>query len=312
VHRIAVLLLLAASCGRIGFDESARSLGDGATAADSPTGVDSGSGDARPPCTSFTPWSAPVRLDSLASNVTDWGPTLSADGLELIFASNRGSDTNFALYDSTRASTSDDWPAPTLISEIPGGGQDPSLSLDRKTLYWGSSVGVSSATRATLTSPWTNQQQALAFGTGYGGNGGPDISRDQLTLMFTATQVSDNLWHEYTVTRGSTGAEFGSGTLAPGVANALGDSYGSLRGDGLEITYSTQDAGPIGGADLYSATRPTTADAFGSATLTSVLDSSSDEGDPDLSDDGYTITFASSRMFQTGFDLYQSTRTCAP
>jgi hypothetical protein len=70
-------MLIMAGCGRIDFN----GLGvDGATGIDTPTG-DGVAG--------FGPWSPPRRLTELNSSSDDVNPSISADGLELYFASTR-------------------------------------------------------------------------------------------------------------------------------------------------------------------------------------------------------------------------------
>ena len=292
----------AAGCGRLGFDALGRAT-DGA-----PAGSEAPALDADLACATFGPWSTPVREVVLSSTDTDWGPTLSRDRLEIVFASSRSSD--FRLYAATRVAPDQPWSAPTLVAEIPGPAQDPSLSSDRLELYWGAAGGIGHATRATHTAPWTNLETVLSDTAGYGGAGGPDIARDGLSLVFTATQRTDTLWHEYITTRAAVTDAFTDGVLLAGVTSAAGDAFGSLRGDGLEVMYSNEL--PSGPTDLFAATRATTADAFGASTLVTAANSAGNDGDADLSDDGLTLTFASDRPGADGQDIFTSTRSCEP
>ena len=66
-----------------------------------------------------TPWHAPHNLGPTINSASDeLTGSISTDGLELYFASNRpGSDANgdFDIWVSKRASIQDDWPAPVNL-----------------------------------------------------------------------------------------------------------------------------------------------------------------------------------------------------
>jgi hypothetical protein len=80
----------------------------------------------------------PTELSSIAPvSGDDEAPVLSSDGLTLYFSSSR-TDTAFDIYVSTRATTSDAFGAPTLVSElsVAGAYDAPSwLSADNCRLY---------------------------------------------------------------------------------------------------------------------------------------------------------------------------------
>src|SRR5262249_13998045 len=59
----------------------------------------------------------------LAGNSIDWGPAVTADGLEVYFGSSRGMTGNYDIFVAKRASRADPFGAPTLVSELsnPGG-----------------------------------------------------------------------------------------------------------------------------------------------------------------------------------------------
>ena len=251
----------------------------------------------------FGPWSQPQREAGLSSTEIDWGPSLARDGTEMVFASNRSGP--FLLYEASRAGS--DWSPPQPIAEIPGNAQDPSLSSDRLELYWGSVTGIDHARRATVGGGWLEIHTLLPDTAAYTHAGGPDISRDGLTLLFTATSTSDGDDHEWLTTRASTTDPFGPGLQATDVSAATGDAHGSLRGDGLEIIYQNTAGSQL---DLHAATRTAATARFGAPARVEELDTLSNEGDPDLSDDGATLTFASDRPEGQGWDIYTTTRAC--
>lgn len=86
-------------------------------------------------------FSAPVALASLDTGANEYGPTLSDDGLEIYFASDRTGTT--LIYRATRASASADFSAPTAVTELnDGAAQVPSwLSPDHCQLMFFSNRG---------------------------------------------------------------------------------------------------------------------------------------------------------------------------
>jgi hypothetical protein len=108
-------------------------------------------------------WGDPVNLGpAVNSSSFDWGPRISADGLELYFTSNRESSnkyTGFQIYVSRRQSIDDPWqPAENLGPEINRYSEQTigSISSDGLELYFTSGGTVRMATRETKYSPWTD------------------------------------------------------------------------------------------------------------------------------------------------------------
>src|ERR1700690_3122618 len=98
------VLVAVAGCGRL--DCEPLLVGDGPPDA---------SADADVPCSSFGPWSAPVKQTDLTSTSEDWEPTLNpVDGVTLVFSSDRSSSTQ--LYVVRRQGTG--WSTPMMISSI--------------------------------------------------------------------------------------------------------------------------------------------------------------------------------------------------
>jgi hypothetical protein len=292
-----VWLVLVAACGRIAFDP--HELGDGS--------VDTSDG-ATAACTSFGPWAVPQTIALLNSTSVDWGPHLSHDGLELVFASSRAGG-NDGVFVATRASVTDAWSVPVAAFEETAFGltDDPELSSDRLTMYWGAG-GIHRAVRSTTTAAWVDQGVVPITANGFSVDGGPWISSDNLRLLFTGTETNDGLWHQYETTRTSPADAFGPATPVPLAHTQQGEAYGSYRGDALEIVFDTEP----GPGQLLAATRSAIGDAFGPAAPISELDDNVSEfGDPDLSDDGTTLWFASTRPGGLGsYDLWVTTRAC--
>jgi hypothetical protein len=305
MRRLVITAVLGATgCGRFDFGAAP---GDGAAADGTilpgERSADTGSPDA--PCTSFSAFSAPVSPPELESSFTDWGPTMSPDQLTITFASQRtGPDT---IYQSTRASTGATWSAPAAV--MVGGtaltGDDPYLSEDGLALYWADAASIMQATRASTSAAWSAATTVLTADSSFSSPGGPDVLPGGLILLFTATLNADSTQHLFEATRAATTDAFASATLLPGLASAMGDAYGSITPDGLRTIFQRTDVT----AGLYEATRASTADAFGAPVRLTELDDAGDQkGDADISDDGRTLVFASTRA--GSWDLWFSARTC--
>ena len=83
--------------------------------------------------TTIDPWTEPVNLGpNVNSGATDWSPSMSTDGLTLVFSRGFGS-----ICATTRKSIDDDWePAVRLEISGPGNFFSPALLPDSSTLYF--------------------------------------------------------------------------------------------------------------------------------------------------------------------------------
>jgi Tol biopolymer transport system component len=92
---------------------------------------------------SSDPWGIPVNMGSAINHTgIDYSPALSADGLLLLFASNRpGGSGEHDLWVMTRLTMDDPWGQPVNLGSAvnsPAGQSGPSLSVDGSMLYFGS------------------------------------------------------------------------------------------------------------------------------------------------------------------------------
>ncbi|HEY4179404.1 MAG TPA: hypothetical protein VGM90_21315 [Kofleriaceae bacterium] len=299
--RWGLLCLCLLGCGRIAFTPVGEGQGgDDAEAPDASS----------PACVAFGPWGPPVHDPNLSSVGIDWGPSLSHDELTIVFASDRnnvggGED----LYLATRPTPTSAWSTSTRISEIVPGiePEDPSLSADGLDIYWGNPA-VSTAHRPNIAASFSVVGEVLSDTAAVNVLGGPDISPDGLTLLFTGSTSSDGNVHMFEAHRSAIGDAWGPFEMPLGLAQAQGEQYGSYRGDLLEVMFNNPKGGQL---DLFAATRASPTSAFGPATEVTELDTGNNEGDADLSDDGATLVFASDRAPSLGsWDIWVSTRTC--
>lgn len=83
-----------------------------------------------------------------------------------------------------------------------------------------------------------------------------------------------------------------------------------VSADGLELYFTSDRAGGVGGSDVYRATRPSPAAAWGAPALVAELSSPNDETQPSLCCGDLVMYLGSSRAGSLGSnDIYRATRT---
>ena len=206
----------------------------------------------------------PVNLgSSLNSSYADLTPSVSSDGLEIYFWSNRpGGRGSWDLWSSTRPSSEDQWPPATNL---------------------GSKINSSGI-------------EAL-----------PCISADGLELYFSRGAESTG---ELMVSRrNNRTAAWGTAQNLGSVVNRSGrDDSPKLTSDGLELYFISTRAGGRGLADIWVATRPTITGAWRSPVNLSIVNSSAYDQWVNISGDGLTLLFQSTRSGGVYGGLYMSKR----
>ncbi len=86
---------------------------------------------------------AVTNVTALNTSLGEQRPTISRDGLEIFFMSNRAGGLSH-IWTATRESTTSAWSTPTEVTSLKSAGSDqyPYLSSDGQTLYFGRSAGV--------------------------------------------------------------------------------------------------------------------------------------------------------------------------
>jgi hypothetical protein len=114
------------------------------------------------------------------------GPDLAVGGLHLVLSASG------ELYECVRASRTDEWPAPTLLTELSGPEDDdvPSLREDGLELFWERNgplgVRIWRARRPSLSSPFGPPEPVVFEGLGDVPAGDPEITQDGHLLVFVA------------------------------------------------------------------------------------------------------------------------------
>ena len=139
-------------------------------------------------------WGQPANLGpTFNSSSYDEAPSISADGLELYFTSQRLGLGNYNLYVSTRATKNDPWGAPSNLGSIINDGQAgySDISTDGLSLYFTSvrSGGFGDydlyvSTRTSKDDPWGTPSNFGSIINSTAKEAAPSISSDGLTLFF--------------------------------------------------------------------------------------------------------------------------------
>lgn len=301
MRRGAGFLLCLCSCGRVGFDGGGSA---GADAGDPASNGDGGAGtlvtDASPPCT-FGAWGTATNLTSLNTTANDWSPTLSDDGLEVIWETTRTGNQD--LFRAVRATSTDPFGPAAALAVLNSAQSEasPSLSRDRLTLYFSSNRSGSwrlyRATRA-------DKDDAFAA---------PVLVPELATVNVLGpalTAAGDELFFTNLSESSISRAVMTNGTFSvAGVMSELGTSasaYPDVSRDGLTIYFDTNSS------QLVSATRSAPGGTFSTpATMSGSLDSGSGEADAELGDGDRQLAFSSNRPGGAGsWDIWLATRPC--
>ena len=234
----------------------------------------------------------------------DRHPTFSADGLTILFSSNRpGGVGNQDLYWATRASVSEPFgKTSSLGTEINTTNDDlaPSLSADSLTLIFASNrpggLGghdLYMATRSDITEPFAN---VTNLGSGVNtdrSESNPSLSADGLSLYFhSSREVGFGGLDIFVARRRDMSESFGNVANLGSPVNGPGsDGAPSISADGRTLFFNSNRPGGIGGMDLYRADLTT----FSVAHLGPAVNSSSNDRAPSVSFDGLSLLFESDR-----------------
>lgn len=209
-------------------------------------------------------YGAPTLVVEVSTMRDEFEPTLSADGLDMIFASDQGDPYLLELWESTRPTTSSSWSKPMRISELGTDTRhelDPWLSADGLSLYYaiGDNLAAATlvrATRASRTSPWSAPEPVPGI-TGAGSFAvSPTLSADEREIFFATDLDEAGNLDIVTARRPDRDAPFGP-LVRLDTLNTPGDEAGLRLSDDGRYLYFVQNTDyELGGnADIMFATR---------------------------------------------------------
>lgn len=193
------------------------------------------------------PFGPRMLVTSVNTTFNEGGPSLSFDGLELYFSSERAGLNKGDLYVARRASRTAPFEAPQRIAEVDSTEYEssPFLSADGLTLYFGSNRADGSgsndiwfATRA-IPSGLFAAPQSLAFVSTSDSENTPTLTANGLSLFYevTGNVGKADLW---VATRASTTEPFSPGTVVAELSLVNSeDVTPSVSASGERITFSS-------------------------------------------------------------------------
>lgn len=283
----------------------------------------------------FSDWSTPVHLGTvLNSRFVDSDPFISRDGSSLYFVAGRGRGGAGGrdLWVSRRPSGTDPWGPPVNIEAVNSASHEdaPTLSRDGHRLYFASNRPDRQGPFDLYVSRRRDHRDDLGWGPPMP-VAGVNTSADETDLTFFEDEatgatiayfVSNRAGSKdvYTATVKPDGT-FGPALLVAELSTPYKDMHPAVRRDGLEIFLTSDRPGTTGNADIWVATRASTAEPWSApvnlgaeintAPRPPELEQPNDFG-PALSFDGTTLYFAAA--FRAGnisdmFDLWVTTRS---
>lgn len=269
----------------------------------------------------YGPWSAPVSAEALLGSSSqvntssnDGCPIISPDGQYLYMASNRpGGQGGLDIWRAPRSGGG--WGAPenlgpTVNTAADEFCPDPArgnrlffvrrLSATNTDIFMTRTLPTGFTTPERLpvgddaiNSPWEEWSPSY-FETEDG----------RQMLYFSSTRnghPAQDIF--YSVNFGP--AQFAAG----GVNSSASDARPNVRHDGLEIVWDSNRTGTLGGPDIFTATRSSVDEPWGTAVqLGNGINSPANETRASLSWDGETLVFGSTRPGEGSADIYVSTR----
>ena len=262
------------------------------------------------------------------SSASEYDPSISADGLELYFQSNRsGGYGDRDLYVTTRATTQDEWSEPVNLGPVINTAvrdAGPEISSDGLSLYFNSNRAGGSGnydiyvtTRQSIFEPWCTPVNLGPNVNSSADEISPSISADGLSLFFSDGDAlgtiprpggygDSDIW----VTRRASLSDPWETPVNLGLAINLSFAAGApeISADGLMLFFSGYRPSGGGTNDLWVAVREAVDAPWSSpVNLGSIVNSGQDADlNPSISANGRMLYFASFRPGGSGnSDLWQ-------
>jgi hypothetical protein len=244
----------------------------------------------------------PSRVDAIDSGVTRDATSADADAATT-------ADARIASCDPSKP-----FGTPVRVADFdPNAARaTPRLSPDELTIYFTSNsadagADLSMAVRSSTSLPFGGET-VLPQSTASNDND-PMVSADQLTLWFHSNR--NGTADVFVATRASASGPFGAAAIVPGIDQpTTNENHAYFRGAGSELWFISDRAGGAGAFDIYVAKRM--GKTFAAPVRVVELSSATQDWQPQPSEDGLTILFASDRDGGTGkMDLWIAHRSSA-
>jgi len=300
---LLVLLLASAGCGRINFD--------GLGGPDASDGNSLGA-DALVACTG--PYLPARPLTEVNSADIEMNGAISADGLELYFASDRLQSGSRDLYVATRSAFGTPFGAPVQLASLSAGQDaDPFLEADGLTLWWVRAGSIVRAVRATRQAAWSAPIPVAELDGAGSLDHGPTVTADGLTIYFGSDRITGPIDSNlYRATRSTRAELFGTPVLEAAASTASQEFRPELLLGDQQVAFASTRGG--GFSQMWIAPRSSVDGSLGTPTLLGIVDSTernSQEYDVFATPDDTLIGVSSSRSGGLGqVDLWLYERAC--
>jgi Tol biopolymer transport system component len=264
--------------------------------------------DSTTPCVAPGAFLPPIAVTGLP--VPAFSPSLSADRLTLYFAS--GGE----IFTAERSSVDSlDFTGVTAVAAVNSGNNEltPQLSRDGLRLYFARGNDpmrdIYVATRATTADGFGSPTAVAPVNTPYFNEMLPRESPNGHELFFTSLRGA-NFFDIWVARRNDVAEAYGAPTVVVELTTSSDENPGGLSSDGRMMVMTSKRTGTLGGQDIWTTSRATTADAFGTVTNEAVLNTTFNELDPTLSADDLELMFGSDR--DGNALIYSALRECSP
>jgi hypothetical protein len=237
-------------------------------------------------------------------------PTLTADGLELAFSSDRSGNND--IWSAKRASITDPWLQLELVEELSSAAAEgsPHLSGDGLQIWFASKraggLGLQdiwTAVRRTRADAWSTPTVVPALSSA-GNDIGPCAQGDWFALASDRDGAGYDL---YLADRADPAAPWGAPAVLGSLSTALSEWDPFLTADAHQLLWAANVGTSV---DLMWAARANTADTFEVSTPLASLNTEFAEHDPWWSESLGLVVFASNRGGTTA--LYQALELAKP
>jgi len=252
------------------------------------------------------------------------GPNLSADGLTIYFVSDRPGGHSGApeLWTSSRPTPQEAWRSPINLGSIVNShsAASPSISADELELYFDTGTQVRPGgqgsgdiwvtRRSRVSDPWSAPENMGPGVNSPSADSVPKLGRDGLTLYFASNRPggSGNL-DIWVATRRSRSEPWEAPVNLGQVVNGPGNDWSpAISASGLTLIIQSDRPGGLGGDDLWLATRDSHTSTWGMPVhLGPDINSTSDDAKADISSDGRSLLFMSTRPGGIGsLDIWEA------
>ena len=259
---------------------------------------------------------------NINSDGTD-GLTISKDGLEIFFFSDRPNSPTWDLFTSVRKTTSDEWePAINLGSPLnsPRSEGYPSLSADGLELYYTAPYWQAGWTEYGKADLWVSRRSSVSEAWGSPQNLGgiintafhdtePSISQDGLELYFSSTRPGGyGEWNIWVTTRMTKDDPWQEPTNLGPTVNSGTEGTPNISCDGLVLFFCSGRPGGYGEGDIWLTRRKSKTEPWGEPiNLGPPVNDLNGQWAPCLSHDGSTLYFTDhkKRPRYGYFDVWQ-------